>query len=100
MSASDVLANSSNCAVSSPAGAVKPHHAMTADGSVVLGYSHLGMLAAARWLMARTKATLIQALQDNPSFELRIVGEFQLHVFVVQHIMLFAVVAALHSLLM
>jgi hypothetical protein len=49
---------------------------MTADGGVVLGYSHLGMLAAARWLMARTKATIIQALQDNPGYELRIVGMF------------------------
>lgn len=47
---------------------------MTPDG-VVLGYSHLGMLAAARWLMARTKATLIAALQDNPGYELRVVGE-------------------------
>lgn len=56
-------------------GAVKPHHAMTADGRVVLGYSHLGMLAAARWLMACTKATLIEALQENPGYELRIVGE-------------------------
>lgn len=55
-------------------GVVKPHHAMAADGGVVLGYSHLGMLAAARWLMARTKPTLIQALQDNPGYELRIVG--------------------------
>jgi hypothetical protein len=50
---------------------------MTADGSVVLGYSHLGMLAAARWLMARTNATLIQALQDNPGYDLRIVGELR-----------------------
>lgn len=40
----------------------------------MLGYSHLGMLAAARWLMARTKPTLIQALQDSPGYELRIVG--------------------------
>jgi hypothetical protein len=47
---------------------------MTADGTVVLGYSHLGMLAAARWLMARTKVAIIQALQDNPGYELRIVG--------------------------
>lgn len=57
-------------------GVVKPHHAMTPDG-VVLGYSHLGMLAAARWLMARTKDTLITALQQHPGYQLRAVGGFR-----------------------
>lgn len=47
---------------------------MTADG-VVLGYSHLGMLAAARWLMSSVKGTLIEALQDNPGYSLKVVGE-------------------------
>lgn len=32
------------------AAATKPHHVVAPDG-VVLGYSHLGMLAAARWLI-------------------------------------------------
>jgi hypothetical protein len=31
-------------------GAVKPHH-MLRQNAVVLGYSHLGMLAAARWIL-------------------------------------------------
>eukprot|EP00951_Prasinocladus_malaysianus_P047205 scaffold649370_cov50-Prasinocladus_malaysianus.AAC.1 len=30
--------------------AVKPHH-MTGSSGVVLGYSHFGMLAAARWIL-------------------------------------------------
>jgi hypothetical protein len=52
---------------------VKPHHAVTPDG-VALGYSHLGMLAAARWLLSRTKAPLAEALAANPGYQLRVVG--------------------------
>lgn len=59
-------------------GTVKPHHVVTPDG-VALGYSHLGMLAAARWLLTQTKATLIEALQQHPGYNLRIVGECRTH---------------------
>lgn len=57
------------------AGTVKPHHVVTPEG-VALGYSHLGMLAAARWLLGQTKADLIQALQQHPGYQLRVVGEW------------------------
>jgi hypothetical protein len=48
-----------------PAGASKPHHLVDANG-VVLGYSHFGMLAAARWIQGQTRQRLEQALADNP----------------------------------
>jgi hypothetical protein len=35
------------------------------------------MLAAARWLLSQTKASLIQALDEQPGYQLRIVGECQ-----------------------
>lgn len=54
---------------------MKPHHVVTPEG-VALGYSHLGMLAAARWLLSQTKASLIQALDEHPGYQLRIVGEW------------------------
>eukprot|EP00879_Flechtneria_rotunda_P007784 GHRR01008157.1.p1 GENE.GHRR01008157.1~~GHRR01008157.1.p1 ORF type:complete len:391 (+),score=97.99 GHRR01008157.1:158-1330(+) len=54
-------------------GAVKPHHAVS-PGGVVLGFSHLGMLAAARWLMKATRDTLIKALDSNQGYQLKIVG--------------------------
>ncbi len=57
------------------AGAVKPHHLVCSSG-VVLGYSHLGMLAAARWMLNQVKPVLKQALAQHPDYELRIVGEF------------------------
>jgi hypothetical protein len=47
------------------AGASKPHHLVDANG-VVLGYSHFGMLAAARWIKAQTRGQLEAALADNP----------------------------------
>lgn len=56
-------------------GTVKPHHVVTPQG-VALGYSHLGMLAAARWLLGQTKSCLIQALEEHPGFQLRIVGTY------------------------
>ena len=38
---------------------------MDANG-VVLGYSHFGMLAAARWIKSQTRGLMEAALQDNP----------------------------------
>ncbi|KAK9804709.1 hypothetical protein WJX72_001137 [[Myrmecia] bisecta] len=58
-------------------GASKPHHTVhqNADGScVVLGYSHFGMLAAARWIMQQTVKQLREALAHNPGYSLRIIG--------------------------
>lgn len=48
--------------------AVKPHH-MTGSSGVVLGYSHFGMLAAARWILkvsnrCQLQATLPQAVEQ------------------------------------
>lgn len=54
-------------------GASKPHHIVDGAG-VVLGYSHFGMLAAARWLLQQTAGELSQALADSPGYALRIVG--------------------------
>ncbi|KAI7845939.1 hypothetical protein COHA_000485 [Chlorella ohadii] len=54
-------------------GASKPHHLVDANG-VVLGYSHFGMLAAARWIKGQTRARLEQALAESPGYRLVIVG--------------------------
>lgn len=37
--------------------ASKPHHVVDADG-VTLGYTHFGMLAAARWIRAQVPSCL------------------------------------------
>lgn len=60
-------------AFTSLTGASKPHHVFDSNG-VVLGYSHFGMLAAARWLKTQLKDTLAQALVDNPGYRLKIIG--------------------------
>ncbi|GAB4813184.1 hypothetical protein N2152v2_000230 [Parachlorella kessleri] len=54
-------------------GASKPHHMVDSNG-VVLGYSHFGMLAAARWIKQQTLEHMERALADNPGYSLRIVG--------------------------
>lgn len=46
---------------------------LDADG-VVLGFSHFGMLAAARWIRERTAPDLKQALAANPGYSLKIIG--------------------------
>ncbi|GIL58723.1 hypothetical protein Vafri_13716 [Volvox africanus] len=57
------------------AGAAKPHHVVDPDsGRLVLGYSHLGMLAAARWLARQATPVLRMALEASPGYQLRIVG--------------------------
>ena len=55
-------------------GASKPHHMVDPDSGVVLGYSHFGMLAAARWLQQQLMGTLQQAMRDHPGYQLKIVG--------------------------
>lgn len=54
-------------------GAVKPHHYVDQHG-VVMGYSHFGMLAAARWIFKHCKATLIDAHESQPDYKLILTG--------------------------
>ena len=54
-------------------GASKPHHMVDGAG-VVLGYSHFGMLAAARWVLSQTHLQLRKALQENPGYHLKVIG--------------------------
>ncbi|GFR41943.1 hypothetical protein Agub_g2737, partial [Astrephomene gubernaculifera] len=57
------------------AGAAKPHHVVDPlTGQLVLGWSHLGMLAAARWLARQVAPLLRGALREHPGYQLRIVG--------------------------
>ena len=53
--------------------ASKPHHMMSGTG-VILGYSHFGMLAAARWVMQQTQERLREAMEGSPGYRLQIVG--------------------------
>lgn len=52
----------------------KPHHKVSANG-VVLGYSHLGMLTAARWLMRELARDIRLAMKMHPGYRLRVVGK-------------------------
>ena len=52
----------------------KPHHLVDATGAVVLGRAHAGFLSTARWLAKTIKDDLLNALAENPGFELTIVG--------------------------
>lgn len=58
-------------------GATKPHHVMGPDGSLVLGYGHLGMLGAARWIVRTALPLLRAALAEGGAahgYSLRVVG--------------------------
>ncbi|KAL6140652.1 hypothetical protein ACLB2K_058950 [Fragaria x ananassa] len=59
-------------------GAVVPfHHSVVNEGGVtdlVLGYAHCGMVAAARWIAKLAKPCLLEALEQYPDYELKIVG--------------------------
>ena len=54
----------------------KPHHKVQASG-VVLGYSHMGMLAAARWLMKQVAPQVREAMEQNQGYRLCLVGEWK-----------------------
>ncbi|KAL6784898.1 hypothetical protein ACKKBG_A01585 [Auxenochlorella protothecoides x Auxenochlorella symbiontica] len=54
-------------------GAAKPHHLVDGNG-VVLGYSHFGMLAAARWVLAAAAGPMNEALGAHPDYAARVVG--------------------------
>ena len=47
---------------------------MMNDQGVVLGHSHFGMLAAARWIMSQTTEPLLAAVRGNPGYDLKIMG--------------------------
>ena len=53
--------------------ASKPHHVVDANG-VVLGYSHFGMLASARWIKGEVAEALRAARLAEPGFSLTLVG--------------------------
>ncbi|XP_073124616.1 uncharacterized protein [Henckelia pumila] len=59
-------------------GAVVPfHHSVLHDGGIsnlVLGYAHCGMVAAARWIAKLSTPTLLKALEQNPDYDVKIVG--------------------------
>jgi pimeloyl-ACP methyl ester carboxylesterase len=60
-------------AFTSLTGASKPHHVVDSNG-VTLGYSHFGMLAAARWMKGEVGADLEDALAKNPDCRPLIIG--------------------------
>lgn len=51
----------------------KPHH-MVNNRGVVLGHSHFGMLASARWLLKQVVPLITEGLQDNPGYSLLVTG--------------------------
>ncbi|XVF86923.1 hypothetical protein PTKIN_Ptkin18bG0079900 [Pterospermum kingtungense] len=59
-------------------GAVVPfHHSVVQEGGVsdlVLGYAHCGMVAAARWIAKLATPCLIKALDQYPTYKVKIVG--------------------------
>ena len=60
------------------AASTKPHHQVLSNG-VVLGYSHLGMLASARWIYKQATSQLKSELAQHPGYGVRIVGELAQH---------------------
>eukprot|EP00210_Caulerpa_lentillifera_P007141 g6831.t1 len=54
-------------------GAAKPHHTVC-NSEVILGYSHFGMLAGARWILKHCQKFLIEAHEIDPDFKLIITG--------------------------
>ena len=53
--------------------ASKPHHVVDGRG-VVLGHSHFGMLASARWIKGEVSAALRDARATQPDYALTLVG--------------------------
>ena len=60
-------------AFTSLTGASKPHHVVDSN-DVTLGYSHFGMLAAARWLKGELMGALEEALRGAPGYSPLIIG--------------------------
>lgn len=53
--------------------ASKPHHVVDGRG-VVLGHSHFGMLASARWIKGEVSTALRNARTLQPDYALTLVG--------------------------
>jgi len=53
--------------------ASKPHHVVDGRG-VVMGHSHFGMLASARWIKGEVSAALRNARASQPDYALTLVG--------------------------
>ncbi len=53
--------------------ASKPHHVVDGRG-VVMGHSHFGMLASARWIKGEVSAALRNARDSQPDYALTLVG--------------------------
>jgi hypothetical protein len=60
-------------AFTSLTGASKPHHVVDSNG-VTLGYSHFGMLAAARWLKGELFESFRDALERWPGYDPLVIG--------------------------
>ncbi|KAI8114590.1 hypothetical protein M9434_002711 [Picochlorum sp. BPE23] len=60
-------------AFTSLTGASKPHHVVDSNG-VTLGYSHFGMLAAARWMKSEVGEDFRHALETNPEYRPLVIG--------------------------
>jgi hypothetical protein len=60
-------------AFTSLTGTSKPHHVVGNTG-VVLGWSHFGMLASARWIHKKAVKVLNEFLAPRPDWRLQIVG--------------------------
>lgn len=58
-------------------GVVPFHHSVLHDGGIsnlILGYAHCGMVASARWIAKLSIPSLLEALKENPGYEVKIVG--------------------------
>ena len=51
----------------------KPHHKVQSSG-VILGYGHLGMLAAARFLLKQNRDLITRTMRDHEGYRLVLVG--------------------------
>lgn len=51
----------------------KPHHVLGESGMVV-GWSHFGMLAGARWIYGKARPVVHEFMRDHPDWHVRLVG--------------------------
>lgn len=61
-------------------GSVVPfHHTVLGDAGIsnlVLGYAHCGMVAAARWIAQLSTSILMEALDDYPTYQIKVFFPF------------------------
>jgi len=61
-------------------GSVVPfHHTVLTDAGIsnlVLGYAHCGMVAAARWIAQLSTSILMKALNDYPTYQIKVFYPF------------------------